>query len=322
MGSGKRLVSVLLPVFNCERYLEVAIQSVLDQTFTDFELVVVNDGSTDRSSEILEEFERMDDRITSIHQKNRGLPAALNAGLNICSGKYVARMDGDDILYAHRFECQVAFMERHDQISICGTGVKLIDPVGRPLVIAIPEEEHEAIDEQLLSGFASAIYHPTAMIRHQFLCDIGGYDETSELEDLDLFLRIGEKGRLANLRDVLLDYRLHFTSTNHTRLERHARLTRETVTRAYRRRGFAGTRPIPRRPDRLNSPAAVYADWSCKAFNGGFLRTGLIHLANCLRTGWKSRQGWRLARRTMGLALSLFLNRSKSGGSLQPTGNG
>ena len=93
MGRGNPLVSVLLPVFNCDRYLEEAIQSVLNQTFTDFELVVVNDGSTDRCADILEKFERQDDRITSIHQKNKGLPAALNAGLSFCSGKYGGRID-------------------------------------------------------------------------------------------------------------------------------------------------------------------------------------------------------------------------------------
>jgi glycosyltransferase involved in cell wall biosynthesis len=107
-----------MAVYNERPYLGEAVQSVIDQTFTDFEFIITNDGSTDGSKEVLERFEQSDDRICLVHRKNRGLIASLNRGLDMARGKYVARMDGDDISRPERFERQVSFLERNPEIGI------------------------------------------------------------------------------------------------------------------------------------------------------------------------------------------------------------
>ena len=126
------LISVIMPVFNGENFLQDAVGSILGQTFTDFELIAIDDGSTDNSTALLESF-RLNDRrvIIQRHTENQGVTAALNTGLALARGKYIARMDADDISLPVRFEKQVAFMETHPEIDILGSAVRLMDERGR-----------------------------------------------------------------------------------------------------------------------------------------------------------------------------------------------
>src|SRR5580700_3628902 len=146
------VVSVLMPVFNAQKYLALAVESVLDQTFREFELIAVDDGSSDGSSGILEEFARQDTRVRVISRPNTGIVGALNDALAVARGELLARMDSDDVCLPGRFEAQVKYMREHPEVVLAGTQVMVIDEDGdsiaplRGLVL-----EHEQIEQALLA---------------------------------------------------------------------------------------------------------------------------------------------------------------------------
>jgi glycosyltransferase involved in cell wall biosynthesis len=300
-------VSILMPVYNCGVHLAQALDSILAQTYGDWELIAVNDGSTDESGQLLDAYAARDPRIRVIHQSNAGLPVTLNRAFFASAGSYIARMDGDDIAAPQRLERQLAFLNANPAIALVGSAVDLIDPKGRSLGRGRAPIEHEAIDAELMQGNGSAIYHPTIVLHRWALEWVGGYDETSGLEDLDLFLRLAEKTRLANLAAPLLQYRLHFGSTNANRRERHARMTDDVVCRAYARRGLDPSE-APRRRVLQDSPGAVYEDWSMKAAFSHHFSTAVIHAVNAFRVE-RGPERWHRFMRCMRLLVSLFSKR-------------
>jgi len=199
-------VTVLMPVYNGERYLREAIESILGQTFSGFELLIINDGSTDRSVEIVNSY--TDPRIRLVNNdENLGIVATLNKGLKLAEGKYLARMDCDDVSLPTRLEKQVEFMDSHPQVGISGTWIKMVGT--REARIWAPPETHEKIVCTLL--FTPALAHPSVIIRKSVL-DINSlkYDPSFEhAEDYDLWLRSSHFTRLANLAEVHLLYRIH-----------------------------------------------------------------------------------------------------------------
>lgn len=200
-------VSVLIPVYNAERYLEEAINSILNQTFSDFEVIVVNDGSTDASLSILDSFAQRDSRIHIISRPNTGIVGALNDGLKMCSGKYIARMDADDLCRSDRFELQVKKMDSEPDLIALGSCAVAIDPDGEVLGDMPVPLMHDEIESQHLRGNAS-IYHPAVMVRTEAIRQLGGYRQPAwPAEDLDLWLRLGELGHLANLSEQLFVWR-------------------------------------------------------------------------------------------------------------------
>jgi glycosyltransferase involved in cell wall biosynthesis len=209
------LVTVLMPVFNARRFLPEALRSLEAQTFRDFEFIGVDDGSSDGSCELLEQYARREPRARIVCQQNTGIVGALNRGLAIASGKFIARMDADDICMPERFAAQVAFMEvRRDCVAV-GSDVMYIDPEGRALVRHCPPDSNDKIMAALLNGNGGAIIHPSVMLRRSAVVAAGSYrSEWQWVEDLDLYLRIAEHGRLANLPNVLLHYRQHSSSVN------------------------------------------------------------------------------------------------------------
>lgn len=288
-------ISILMPVHNCMRYLGAAVDSIRNQSLSAWELIVVDDGSTDGSAEMLDAYARQDSRIMVIHQENRGLPKALNRALREAKAPWIGRMDGDDVAESARFSHQLEFLRARPSVGMVGSGVRLIDPKGRPLGRGCPPIEHEDIDRELIKGNGSAIYHPTILMRREVLDAVGGYDGTSGLEDLDLFLRLAEVTQLANLPEPLLHYRLHLGSTNANRRERHARMTDEVVRRAHVRRGLDPA-TAPRRRVLENSAGAVFEDWSMKASLSGHYRTALIHAGNAFANESGTQRWVRLAR--------------------------
>lgn len=203
------LVSVLMPVYNCELYIKEAIESILNQTYANFELLLIEDCSTDTTLQICKSFQ--DDRIVIIEkEKNSGYTNSLNYGLSIARGKYIARMDGDDISLPERFEKQVTFMESNKEVIVCGTLYKLLD---RDEVYILPEY-HEDIKIKLLYG--NCLGHPTIMIRKSVLINNDlKYDTVMEpAEDYDLWVRLIGLGKIHNLQQVLLHYRVHNTQVS------------------------------------------------------------------------------------------------------------
>lgn len=201
-------VTVLMAVFNGEAYLRRAVESVLSQTFEDFEFLIVEDGSTDSSPQILSSFD--DPRVHVISNgRNIGLAASLNVGLRISRGQFIARMDADDICTPGRLEKQVDVMRVNPRLAFVGSGYRMIDADGETVGTKIT-----ALDEfqlRWVALFHTPIAHPTTLVRRSVLSEYDLiYDERyRSAQDYDFWLRILDHGEGSVLRDVLLDYRCH-----------------------------------------------------------------------------------------------------------------
>jgi glycosyltransferase involved in cell wall biosynthesis len=233
-------VSVLMPVYNAADFLASAVQSILDQTFKDFELIIINDGSTDRSCEILDDFARKDVRIKLISRPNTGYVVALNEALALARGEFIARMDADDLSLPTRFEKQVDYLQANLDCVLLGTNVAQMDVDGfviGPMVdIAFG---HKTINDALLRR-GWPIVHPSVMIRADAMRKVGGYRvDYCPNEDHDLFLKLGEVGRLENLNDLLVHYRKHDGSQSTQKMEQTVTLVSRIIIEACRRRGIA-----------------------------------------------------------------------------------
>lgn len=199
-------LTVLMSVYNGERYLREAIESILGQTFTDFELLIIDDGSTDDSVAVILGFR--DPRIRLVrNDANLGLVASLNRGLEFARGAYLARMDADDISMPERLKRQVVFMDANPEVDICGSWLEAFD--GRVKEIWSPPLGDEEIKANLI--FESVIYHPTVIMRQTVLSDLAvRYDEDYPYaQDYDLWGRLSRSCRFANIGEVLLRYRIH-----------------------------------------------------------------------------------------------------------------
>jgi glycosyltransferase involved in cell wall biosynthesis len=198
-----------MPVHNAERFLREAVESVLSQTFPDFEFIIVNDGSTDAGPAILDEYRKSDERICVYHQDRQGIVAALNLGLSRCRGKYIARMDADDVAMPQRLETQVKLMDEHPELVILGSAVKVIDEGGRELRVYRPPATDTEIRWRLL--FDNAFPHPAVLLNGRVLRERRlEYDEKARhAEDYDLWSRLLEYGLGRNAEVVLMSLRLH-----------------------------------------------------------------------------------------------------------------
>lgn len=238
------LISVLLPAYNAERYIRAAIESVLAQTFGDFECIVLDDGSADQTAVIVQRCAAKDSRLILKTGANQGVSNALNQGLKMARGGLIARMDADDICLPTRFEKQVKFLEEHPNYVLVGSRCMLIDPDGFPICektdLAL---DHEEIDASLMR-MSWPLVHPAVMMRAEALRKIGGYDPQYKTnQDHDLFLRLAEVGRLANLDEVLLQYRQHFQSIGAKKLASQACTVTDIVKAAHQRRSIPFKEP-------------------------------------------------------------------------------
>ena len=284
-----------MPVFNTERYLIYALDSILGQTFEDFEFIVLDDGSSDASVHIIQEYAERDDRIRFFPLEHRGYVSLLRRGLNHCRGEFVARMDSDDISMPERFEKQVAYLLAHPDVVAVGSRVVLIDPYGSQCENPSHKTTHEEIEADLLNGVGWAIVHPTVMMRREPLMRVGGYREDLMVsEDLDLFLRLAEVGKLANMPDVLLQYRQHLGSVNYTKYEQQKAVKRQIVADAYRRRKL----PMPTnwafRERKLLPHPEQYRRWGWAALRSGNLGVARRHAWSAIRRDPLAMDTWRL----------------------------
>ncbi|NOZ12653.1 MAG: glycosyltransferase [Acidobacteria bacterium] len=208
-------VSVILPVKNQEKFIEGALYSIVKQTFTDMEIIVINDGSSDNTGEIIRKFQN-DKRIQVIElPQSSGIVTALNTGLNSATGKYIARMDGDDIMHPERIRKQFDFMESHCNISLCGCCVTCFNSAA-PLSTGVRNFQnwhnslltHEAMRQNIYVD--SPMVHPTFMGTRSFFQKMGGYRDTGFAEDYDFIFRAVFYGaKLAKLPEILLNWRDH-----------------------------------------------------------------------------------------------------------------
>ena len=281
----KPIVSVLLPVFNAAAYVEESVRSILAQTLCDFELIVIDDGSTDESGTILERLTAEDSRIRLIRRANTGIVGALNEALSLAQADLVARMDADDIAWPQRLQKQVNYLDAHPDCVALGSAILVIDPQGDPIKEPSQAITHDEIDAQLLAGYGWALVHPTAMMRRQAVLSIGGYrTQYNKVEDLDLFLRLAEHGRLANLPEVLLSFRQHFASTCVQHSDVQTRLKLAVVTEAYQRRGLPRKEPLQLPKEVRLTGCAQHLSWAMFALRRGQAAQALRHARNALHT--------------------------------------
>src|SRR3954447_17567239 len=292
---GDPLISVLMPVYNCEAYLAEAVRSVLSQTLRDFELLIVDDGSTDHSLPVLRDFAAKDARIRLTSRPNTGITPALNEMIGLARGRYLARMDADDISMPERFAKQVEYLEAHPECVIVGSRVMLMDPYGSPVAETGHKLTHEEIEHQLLTESGWAMVHPSVMMRREAVERVGGYDKRwRHCEDHDLFLRLTEVGEAANLPDVLLWYRRHYASINYNKSSEQAAQKEALLREAHGRRGLQ--LPDGWKHERWTPPSLPEQSklWGWAALKAGNVRIARKHAMNALRRAPQSVETWRL----------------------------
>ncbi len=200
----KPTISVIMSVHNQSEYLPDAIESLLHQTYKNFELIFIDDGSTDNTWKILNKYKTKQTKLIK-HLKKQGLAKSLNQGIKISTGKYIARMDADDISYPQRLEKQLSCLEQNPNVAICGTAADLINRYGQIIgTKKFPQKPKSVIMRY------NPLIHSSAMIRKNILNQVGKYDESlNGAEDYDLWLRLGAKFDLINLSETLMKYRIN-----------------------------------------------------------------------------------------------------------------
>lgn len=200
-GSQSPAVSVIMSVYNGSATLGTAIETILHQSFTDLELIVINDGSTDGTLEILERYARQDPRVRIIDQENKGLTKALNSGIKKARGRYIARQDVDDFSYAGRLKVQYEFMEVHPEVVLLGANCDSAYPGGMSLEWGWEPPETLAQSVFYKTPFA----HSTAFFRTETIRNLGGYDESySTAQDMELWMRFAKTGNISMISQPLL----------------------------------------------------------------------------------------------------------------------
>jgi glycosyltransferase involved in cell wall biosynthesis len=291
-------VSIIVGAYNCPRYLPIAIDSLLRQSFTHFELLLVDDGSTDRRTPaLLKKFARRDPRVRIITAPHAGIVSIRNRGLAEAAAPLIGCMDQDDWAFPTRFAAQVDFLHKHPDVAVVGGWQELMDPAGRPIRVIHTPTDHDAIEACHLSG-VTAIGHPTALYRADVARAVGGYSPHSELaEDLHLWLRIAEVAKLANLPQVVLRYRVHAQSTSSLRHERQLAVITAICAAAWQRRGLP-PRPLATqswRPDHSRHSQRNFdlgQGWS--AFQSGHRKTALCFAAKSVVRHPLHRPAWKL----------------------------
>jgi len=288
------LASAIVPVYNPGRYLKTAIDSILRQTVSAFEVLLLNDGSTDGSLEILQGYAECDPRCRIYSWPNQGLIKTLNAGAALARGDILIRMDADDICRSDRVEKQLKYLEAHPDCVAVGSRALLIDDEGLPIREMIDQCAHDAIDAEYLNG-RMGIVHPSSAIRREAFEKIGGYrEEYQHAEDADLFLRLAEIGKLANLPEVLLEYRQHLASIGYSQRSAQRNAAKRAIEDACARRNLPAPPLLPL--DQVDAPTVsdVHRKWAWWALGAGNLHTARKHALNALKRQPASFENWRL----------------------------
>ena len=210
-------VSVIMPAYNAEQYISEAIESVRSQTHQDFELIIVNDGSTDNTLSIAESYAREDERIKVFSQPNIGVSITRNRAIDVALNEWIVCMDADDVMLPKRIERQLAFIERYPDVAVASSFVYYIGTDGDIIgTYRSSLTTRRAVEEQIERGELIAFHQPAVIMRKSVVQDVGGYRrEVWPGEDIDLWNRIAEQGHLVLVQpEVLLKYRKHGSSTS------------------------------------------------------------------------------------------------------------
>ncbi len=278
-------VSVAMSVYNSQSFLKAAIESILHQTFEDFEFIIIDDGSTDRSLKILQHYAAQDPRIRLSSRENRGVPATRNEILAQAQGELLAVMDADDVALPDRLQRQVDFLHHHPNCVWLGGAFTLIDERDRILTTIRMAEDNETIQRILLEGHTSFL-HSSAMIRKSALRQVNGYDERFKTgSDLDLWLKLTEIGEVSNLPEVVVKYRIHTQSISSDQQASQWQNAQLIFDAACQRRGLSYRIPATGCRFRPTADRASQLDYMLKygwwAFNSAQRWTALFY-------GWRA----------------------------------
>lgn len=255
IGCDMPLVSVVLPIFNAGAYLEESIESVLKQSSTNIEVILVDDCSSDGSLQVCQRFAAVDKRVRVVKRfVNGGIVAALNDGLAESRGEFIARMDADDVAMPERFSKQLEYFCRYPEVGLCGTSIEVIDHNNKSLAIRLAETDPELVRRLLRYG--SPIAHPTWMMRRAVLDKLLRYRDVAPVEDYDFLRRVAMHGiGVGNIEYIGLKYRILPTSISSTR----------TIAQ---RKGFALLRAAYRKgveiDEQIFSRLIHSSPWLCK----------------------------------------------------------
>ena len=206
-------ITILMPVRNGARWLTEAVESVLQQSYADFELLMIDDGSSDDTPRMAAGFEQGDSRVRVLRQNQLGLVAALNRGLSEARGSLIARLDADDVALPRRLERQVALFESRPRLTLLGSWAEKIDEAGEPLGTLRPESDPQKLKAELLKK--NPVIHSSVMFLADAARQCGGYRKVFEAaEDFDLWLQMSERGDIAIASEVLIKYRVHRQSVS------------------------------------------------------------------------------------------------------------
>ena len=228
-------ISVIMPAYNAEKYIAEAMDSILNQTFRDFEFIILNDCSKDRTEEIILSYD--DPRIVYVkNEENMGVARTLNRGLDMAKGEYIARMDADDISLPERFEKQVAYLDANADIAVLGTNIELFTDKKS---LGFREFSHNPELMALDMFFSCGVAHPSVMMRTNVIQNLGGYaPEFNGLEDYELWCRVLEHYNITTLPDILLQYRIHGNQVTKNPSPRHQELQQQLKIRQIQQLGM------------------------------------------------------------------------------------
>ena len=255
--------SVILPIFNGEKYLSKTIDSVLGQSFGDFEVLLLNDGSRDNSLEIVNMYADIDNRCKVYSWDNKGVVWTTNKGLELALGDIIFLIDQDDVCAPERFEKQIKYLENNRNCVAVGSGVTFIDPEGLPIMpVSVPLDQKSRY-KKIMNCDGIAIANPSVAIRRKALIDIGGYrQEYLYAQDIDVFLRLAEIGKLANIDAPLLFYRQHLEMNSIKNIEIQRISAQRAINAEAARRGV-GVPDFEEKMETLDmSLIDIYIKWA------------------------------------------------------------
>lgn len=224
-----------MPVYNAERYLKQAVDSILDQTFSDFELIAINDGSTDRSGDILEHYQKVDNRVTIVQRENRGLVATLNEGIDMAQGEYIARQDSDDISFSTRFEHQVEALDAHPQVVLVTGSFEVFDEQDEYLYREVLPAHDEDIKRAMY--LRNPIGHGSVMFRRASCVQVGLYsDKCGPTEDFELWARLAEVGKFMAIETAAFHWRVNTTGITSTHNNVQIELMKQHIHKLWKKK--------------------------------------------------------------------------------------
>ena len=268
-------VTILMPVYNAAAYVREAVESILAQTFKNFELLAINDGSTDATAHILRTFDDKRVRVLD-NNENLGIIQTMNLGLDAARSEYVARMDGDDICHHNRLELQVRFLDTNPGVDICGGSISVFGKGKRPSIL-----KHPTDDNYIRCAFLShnPMANPTVMFRREPVLATGEryLSDFEWVEDYDFFERLSNTLRFGNLPDVLLDYRIHDTQVT----QQKASAMRDGAARVRRRQLLRLMPQLTTAQQQLHEKA-IDMDQAITKDELHHIEHWLLHLSTCM----------------------------------------